>query len=153
MGVDYPYASHPFLPQDPELAFRSGDFNVDVEVLLGANRDEGLLFTQAFLTLNHTLMPLIMGHWDTWGPILLLQKHFLETTEQDIALAFEILEHYCGTRNVTVDHIANITDMFTDSFFWLGVDKYIDFHLEYSDRAVFHYIYHHINDISQITWA
>ena len=147
------FASQPFLPQDPALAFATGDFNTDVDVLVGANKEEGYLFTQAFLTLNHTILPLIMGQWDTWGPILLLQKHYLETTQEDVDLAFQILEHYCGTRNITLDHIGNITDMFTDSFFWVGVDKYIDYHLKYSSRPVFHYINHHLNDISQITWA
>jgi len=151
--VDGTYASDPFLPNYPDLAFKNGDFNVDVDVLMGSNRDEGYLFTQAFLTLNNTLFPLFMDNWDKWGPILVLQKHFLETSDEDVALAFEILEHYCGTRDVTMDHLANITDMFTDSFFWVGVDKYVDFHLQYSNRNVFQYINDHLNDISQSTWA
>lgn len=151
--VDGTYASDPFLPNYPDLAFKNGDFNVDVDVLLGANKDEGYLFTQAFLGLNHTLLPLFMGNWDTWGPILLLQKHYFESTDEDVELAYEILEDYCGTRNVTIDHLSNMTDMFTDSFFWVGVDKYVDFHLQYSSRNVFQYINHHLNDIKQSTWA
>jgi len=59
-----------------------------------------------------------------------------------------ILEHYCGTRDVTVDHIVNMTDMFTDSFFLYGVTKYIDdYHLKFSSKPVYQYIntYHNEN--------
>jgi len=149
--VDRTYATDPFLPNYPAQAYMLGDFNHDVDVLLGANNNEGYLLTQAFLGLNQTLLPFFMGNWDIWGPIILLQKHYLETTDEDREIAFSILEHYCGTRNVTMEHLTSMTDMFTDAFFWVGVDKYIDYHLQHSDRKVFHYINHHINDVEQLS--
>ena len=40
---DMDFISEPFLPQKPEELLRSGQFNTDVEVIIGTNSDEGLI--------------------------------------------------------------------------------------------------------------
>ena len=40
---DMDFISEPFLPQNPEELLRSGQFNTDVEVIIGTNSDEGLI--------------------------------------------------------------------------------------------------------------
>ena len=149
--VDWDWAAQPFLPQDPLTALENGDFNTDVEILLGTNMNEGLLITQIILFADNLFFNTMINYWDLWGPLLLFHKHALEITAEDSAKAHEVLEHYCGTQTVTEDHIANITEMFTDSFFLYGVTKYIDdYHLQHSSKPVYHYINSYHNDNHQV---
>ena len=147
--VDGTFSDNPFLPTYPKIAFKDGSFATDVDVLLGANLDEGLLFTQLILGLP-TLLEFFLANWDMWGPILILQKKYLEIKEEDIALSAEILEHYCGSRNVSMENIGEVTDMFTDAFFWYGIDRYLDYHLDHSSGSAYQYLNTHINDNSQV---
>ena len=149
--VDGSFADNPFLPTYVETSLKEGSFATDVDVLLGANLNEGLLFTQLILGLP-TSLEFFTENWSTWGPILLLQKKYLEITDDDIALADDIFLHYCGSKNVTMDNIDQITDMFTDAFFWYGMDKYLDYHIQHSSGNIFQYINKHINDYGQIVW-
>ena len=92
-----------------------------------------------------------MNYWDIWGPILLFNKHALETTDEDREKANIVLKYYCGTTNVTEEHIGNITEMFTDSWFLYGITKYIDdFHLKYSNKPIYQYINTHHNEKNQV---
>ena len=147
--VDGTFSDKPFLPTQPEIAFKEGSFATEVDVLLGANLNEGLLFTQLVWGLP-TILELFTANWKTWGPILILQKKYLEITEEDIAMADEILEYYCGSKNISMENIDQMTNMFTDAFFWYGVDKYIDFHIQHSSGSLFQYMNKHINDYAQV---
>ena len=140
--IDWEFAADPFLPRDPLQALEEGEFATDVEILLGTNSHEGLLLTEVILNFNNIFFDIFMGNnWNIWGPILLLHKHALGITKEDSELSYVILEHYCGTRDVTVDHIVNMTDMFTDSYFLYGVTKYIDdYHLKFSSKPVYQYM-------------
>ena len=82
--VDGSFARQPFLPLDPPTAFQTGDFNREVAVLLGTNRNEGLLLTQPMLEggLLTVGVPWLVRYWDTLGPLLLLQRHALQITDQ-----------------------------------------------------------------------
>ena len=88
--VDGTYSDNPFLPTNPERSFKDGNFATDVDILLGANLSEGFLFTQLILGLP-TILEFFIENWNTWGPILILQKKYLEIQEEDIALAREVL--------------------------------------------------------------
>ena len=62
-----------------------------------------------------------------------------------------MLEYYCGTTDVTPDHIVNMTDMFTDSFFLFGITKYIDeYHLQFSTKPVYQYMNSYHNENYQV---
>jgi len=149
--VDGTYSNNPFLPTYPEIAFRDGSFATEVDVLLGANLNEGFLFTQLILGLP-TLLEFFIANWDMWGPILILQKKYLEIKEEDIELSAEILKHYCGDKNVSMENLGEVTDMFTDAFFWYGIDRYLDHHLDHSYGSVYQYLNTHLNDNSQMVW-
>ena len=41
--IDGIFTGEPFLPENPELILRSGNFNTEVEVIIGSNEDEGIL--------------------------------------------------------------------------------------------------------------
>ena len=42
-AVDAPYTSTPFLPMSSYEAFTTGKYNKDVDIMLGVNKDEGVL--------------------------------------------------------------------------------------------------------------
>merc|ERR1711973_991090 len=74
--------------------------------------------------------------WGVLGPYALLQKHTSEITGEDVRLSEEILNHYCGPLE-TLDHSKwdNFTRMATDSFFWYGVHRFLDLHLQNNNRT------------------
>ena len=148
--VDGTYSDNPFLPSNPERSFNDGNFATDVDILLGANLSEGFLFTQLILGLP-TILEFFIENWNTWGPILILQKKYLEIHEEDVALADEILEKYCGSKNISMENIDQLTDMFTDAFFWYGIERYLDCHLQHSSGSLFQYLNTHLNDYAQVT--
>jgi carboxylesterase type B len=100
-------------------------------------------------------VPFINTDWDVWGPLLLLHKHALETQAEDTALAHTILETYTGTtaQQVTMEHLANLTDMFTDTYFMYGTHRLLAHHLEYSSGRLFTYVNSHVNSVGQANWA
>ena len=42
--VDFTYRETPFLPDDPANMLKNGDFSPDTDVMLGATKEEGILF-------------------------------------------------------------------------------------------------------------
>ena len=42
--VDSTYRETPFLPDDPANMVRNGSFSPDIDVMIGATKDEGILF-------------------------------------------------------------------------------------------------------------
>ena len=42
--VDFTYLESPFLPSDPEKMLRNGEFSPDIDVMIGATKEEGILF-------------------------------------------------------------------------------------------------------------
>ena len=148
---DRDYASEPFFPLEPVTALESGHFTRDVEILVGSNSHEGLLVTQILIGFDHLFFNSFLENWDTLGPILIFHKHRYEVTEIDREMARQVVSHYAGTLNLTVEDIPALTVMATDSAFLYGITKYIDdFHLSYSSKPVYQYINTHHNDIVQV---
>ena len=42
--VDFTYLESPFLPGHPEDMLMNGEFSPDIDVMIGANKEEGILF-------------------------------------------------------------------------------------------------------------
>ena len=42
--LDFTYREAPFLPEDPADMLRNGSFSSDTDVMLGATKEEGILF-------------------------------------------------------------------------------------------------------------
>ena len=101
--------SHPFFPLDPVKALESGHFTQDVEILVGSNAHEGLLVTQILIAFDHMFFNGTLNNWDNLGPILLFHKHTYEVTDRDREMANLVLEHYCGTLDIKVDNIPQMT--------------------------------------------
>ena len=122
--VDASFTTDCFLSSSPLQLLESGQFNKDVEVILGGNHDEGLQSTVNLVT-NPDLLTIIASDWDHYGPLSLLDKSGLgDVTEEDVWAANTILDFYVGsTDNFNSDHLVNITNMRTDAAFWYGIHR------------------------------
>ena len=122
---DKDFTSKPFLLKDPELVLFSGEFNTEIEVIIGTNNDEGIL----------ALMPLFQNYstWDDYKYILeqngaerLFNIQNSEVTDIDIDNKNKIIEFYVGSyENINDEHRQAIINMFTDSDFLYGTFRTI----------------------------
>ena len=59
------------------------------------------------------------NNWNFLGPLGILDILGSEKTDEDSALATELLLRYIGKMdNFDPDHFENITNLFSDSYFW-----------------------------------
>ena len=76
----------------------SGDINAN-EIIIGANKDEGLLGTGNFLV-DKSLYETTQKYFDIIGPIGIFGKRFQDNVtdinELDIEQAHQVLKHYVG---------------------------------------------------------
>ena len=133
--------SDSYLPLNPIDAIKTGNYQTDIDVMIGFNEDDGLLITQFFLPAPD-IYEVLKEAWGVLGPFALFQKHHTEITDQDRLVSAEILNHYIddiGIENLSPDNFWNVTDMFTDSFFIFGNHYFLQQHLEHSTGRTFQY--------------
>ena len=93
------------------------------------------------------LYQLAADNWNILGPFSLFAKHLDEQTQGDRDLADTVLARYVGTpSDMTSENIFNISDMYTDAFFWFGVDQFIHAHAEFGLANTFQYINYHVSE-------
>ena len=107
------------LPKYPHELVADGEINTK-EIIIGANQDEGLLVSNAFV-LYPELYQEFQDDWARQGPRNLFGRRFqgnLSDIEQlDVDQAFEIVEYYMGSiENFNEENFDNITNMFTDQY-------------------------------------
>merc|ERR1712001_685191 len=93
---DKDFTSMPYLLGDPEQLLESGEFNTEVEIIIGTNADEGIL----------ALIPLFMN-FTTWEDEKYLLEHHgaerlfnipnSEVNDDDISNKNKIVEFYVGS--------------------------------------------------------
>ena len=140
-SIDREHSPNPYLPEDPLTLVKSGQYNTEVDLLLGFNEDEGILISQFFLQAPD-LYNVLKDAWDFLGPFALLQKHHTDITENDIETATDILDYYTnggGLETLGPDSFWNITNMFSDSFFTYANYLFLEHHLEHSTANTFQY--------------
>ena len=136
---DKDFTSMPYLLGDPEQLLESGEFNTEVEIIIGTNADEGIL----------ALIPLFMN-FTTWEDEKYLLEHHgaerlfnipnSEVNDDDISNKNKIVEFYVGSyENINDKHRQAVFDMFTDSDFLYGTYKTIYYFLKHS-MTVYKYI-------------
>ena len=125
---DIGFISDPFLPGDPEKLMESGQFNTEVEVILGTNLDEGI-----FMLLNVLFDPSLWegfrNNFDIYGPKSLFNIGIAaDITDEDVNKAHRIAEYYIGSiDNINEEHKQGMFDMYTDSLFLYGTHKTINY--------------------------
>ena len=137
---DGDFTSDPFLPTEPGKILYSGSFNHDVEIIIGTNKDEGLLFMTPYI-LDNTLLEDYRNNFDILGPLQLFNiGNASEITSKDIQNAHEIVEFYVGSiENIDSSHIQGLVDMLTDATFLYGTRKTIDYMSSHGVK-IFEYI-------------
>ena len=137
---DVNFTTDPFIPGDPKLLMESGQFNTNVEVIIGTNSDEGInsLFG---LIKDPTLWDEFRKDFQTNGPRGLFNiANKSEITPEDIVKMNTIVEYYIGSfDNMNENHIQDIIDMFTDAGFLFGTYKTIEHFLK-QGMTVYQYI-------------
>ena len=84
----------------------------------GVTKDEALLLL-SFLIMDPNGYDQYKNNWGFLGPLGILDILGSEKTEEDSALATELLLRYIGEiDNFNPDHFENITNLFSDSYFW-----------------------------------
>ena len=140
-SVDSSRAS-PYLPHNPLDLSTSGEYLTDIDVMLGFTEDDGMLITQ-FLLAYPTLYNVLKSLWRFLGPYLLFQQtQISHTSEEDIAVATEILKFYTDNGQVAdlgPDNFQNITDMLTDSYFAFANHLFLKHHLQHSTATTYQY--------------
>ena len=80
--------------------------------------------------------------WPVLGPFSLLGKHHTEMSEHDVHIVNKILLEYVGNvSSIKAENIEKITNMFTDSFFSYGINKFLDLHLPRAKTKTYQYIF------------
>ena len=123
--IDGGITHDPYMSESPEVVFKNGNYDKSVDILLGANQDEGLLVTQLFLGLP-SLFPLFYQLPDIFGPRLLFMLKEAEIIDYDRDLAKEIILHYTGAatlEDLTIDNLDQITEMYTDGRYTQNIHK------------------------------
>ena len=138
--VDSDFTSDPFLPLDAEELFKNGDFDTNLEILIGTNSDEGIMFVfdqladpnkwQDFTDLNVLTRTLFVN-----------QIIYDDVIADDIlAKVDKIIEFYIGSLdNINEDHKQEVFNMFTDSAFLYGSYKTVKYLLDFN-VPVYQYI-------------
>ena len=116
------------LTREPAESVARGEINVR-ELVIGANRDEGLLDT-AQLLLDPGLYEVLSQDWDHWGPLIFFgareEGGESTATQQDREQAYQVLQHYIGDiANFDAEHFDSLTMMLTD-LYWYCTHSYAE---------------------------
>ena len=124
--VDGSFTDVPFLPYSPRQIMESGFYNRNVSLILGYNRDEGLLHTA-----NAHKDPSLVKKWrlkweNKFGPNTLLGLEDQPKDKRSIDVARKITKQYVGSQDgVTFENIQKLTDMYTDAWFGYPVHDFV----------------------------
>jgi len=137
---DSDFTSDPFLPADPEELMRTGQFNTDIKVVIGTNKDEGILQFLELLA-DPTLWEDYRNNFDVNGVQALFNiANISDITEQDVDKAHTLVEYYVGSmENINEENKHGMFDLFTDAVFLYGTYMTINYFLDHG-VTVFQYI-------------
>ena len=131
--VDFTYLASPFLPDDPANMLRNGEFLSDIDVMIGATKDEGIIYLtglKSVISKENTYviqLDLLGGNSSTWdlfrenfniaGTKTLFMIPFLEDmTAQDRQRTDQLVEFYLTSYdNITEQNAQAVIDLFSDS--------------------------------------
>ena len=107
---DAEFCQNPFLPGNPEELMSTGQFNTEIEVIVGHNSDEGLLFVVPEI-LDPSIWPMIQENFDTVIPMQMFNiANASDITDIDVANAHKLIEYYVGSvENINEEHLQGIS--------------------------------------------
>jgi carboxylesterase type B len=127
-----------------------GQFNHDIEVIAGSNKDEGILYFIAQLQdpTQWEYWPLI---FNTTGPKLLFNiADESEITDKYIENAHKLLDYYVGSvDNINEEHKEGMFKMFTDAGYLFGIHNAIRYLLKHG-ATVYQYLLTYQGEYSSV---
>ena len=143
--VDGKFSKKPFLPDHPKKLMESGNYNKNINLLLGCNRDEGLLFTKQIIN-NETGFDTLRAKWKVgYGALVLFGIENGRQNEKILEGVNNITEFYLGNlEHMNIIHTAKVTEMITDSSFCYGMHDFVSRHLPHAPaNSILQYRYVH----------
>ena len=140
---DKDFSSEPFLPGDAEELMKSGQFNTEVEVIIGTNEAEGIMTMGSYI-IDPSRWEETKNNIEILLPIYLFNiGDVADITDEDVDNMYKILNYYIGSvDNFNEAHIKELIQMCTDCDFLYGTYKTIKYFLEH-EMTVFPYILTH----------
>lgn len=143
--IFFSFFLEPFLPQRPIDLLNSGAFDHNLDVILGVNKDEGILYILILGLLNDAQKwSDFRKNWDKLGPLYLFDIPEDEVTPEDIFKADLILDFYVGSRvNINSYHLQDMIDMLSDANYYTGTFKFIDALFKYGVNPYLYLFQYH----------
>ena len=138
---DMNFTTDPYLPGKVEELLKSGQFNHNIQVIIGTNTEEGIM----------VVGPMTNGltEWDEYREgfeiggtrSLFGIANASEITNEDLEKMHTLVEFYVGSiENINEKHKYGVIDMFTDSSFQYGTHQTINYLVEHN-VTVYQYIF------------
>ena len=141
-----------FLPMSPKMMMVMGQYNQNVDILIGCNKEEGLKFTGEVYD-DPTLINTWREQWLDWTNSTNLPggrgyTYMLGLDKNDSVASNRldaITEKYLGSLdNMTFENIEQITNMYTDSWYCYSGHDFITRHISnVKENNTFQYVYTH----------
>ena len=119
----------------------SGEFNTEVEIMIGTNSDEGILNILGTVFKDPQFWDYMRNNIETFGPKVLFNiADESEITKEDVQNMYKVIQFYFGSvDNINEEHIQALIDMFTDTFFQYGHNRTIEYFLQ-EKMKIFQYL-------------
>jgi len=136
--IDSKFTNESFLPGNPEELMASGEFDTNIEIMIGTTSEEALVLIDPDLV-----------DWEDYknkfienGPYLLFGIHNTsDVTGELINKTKMVVEFYLGSiENINIDNFQSVIDIFTDAWFLHGACKTVKYLVE-QNVTVYQYIF------------
>ena len=118
---DYEFTTNPYLSKNPKDYLESGQFNTDVEVIVGTVADEGIFYLLWYVNGKKKWEDL-KNNINT-----IASKEFFnvanpsDITSHDVEKIQQIIYYYLNsTNNINAEHLQDLIDIHTDASFLHG---------------------------------
>ena len=143
-GLEPKESKDPFLTEEPEILMKSGEFDRNLQVIIGTMKDEGLIALIKPLILPGELAKLKSTYNSTLTAEIFNIQDFNRVKDEDVQKLQEILHFYLGPGHpgdkFSLDNLQALVDMITDSAFLYGTHKTLKYFKAFNVKA-FQYIF------------
>ena len=132
--IDGSYSENPFLPKSTVYGLKSGEYNANVDILAGSNKDDGLEFT-AQLYNNTMLLELYRNRWydpqfNFGAQNFFIVEDFRNVSKEINDKVEKATNYYMGDiQYLDLVNITHFTDMYTDAWYFFSAYDFISKHL------------------------
>ena len=146
--IDGSYSDNPFLPHSTRYILKSSEYNKNIDILSGSNKDDGLEFTAQFYK-NSSMLKLYKKLWYdpdfNFGAQNLFILEDYKNVPDSINRSVEKATNFYleDIKYLDLVNITHFTDMFTDSWYLFSAYDFISKHLpnKGSNNKIYQYEY------------